>query len=277
MLQARTWLPRAEGVVRLAFKTRGAATVLDTLHQAGAARARFPSPHEGGGEGQAQAILLNMAGGLTGGDRFDVDVHVQAGAAATVSTAAAEKIYRSRDGEPAQLRVSAHVDAQASLAWLPQPTILFDRSAFARHTHVELGPGATFLGAEGLIFGRAAMGERVESGSVRDVWRIRRDGRLVFADALRLDGSIARMLDRPAVLDGGHATAVLIYAAPGAPGRVEEIRTLLAPATSTVGVTAVNEILLLRAIAKDGRTLQADLRPAIEALSGRRMPRIWQC
>lgn len=263
--------------MRLAFKRRGAATALDTLHQAGAARARFPNPHEGDKLGQAQAILLNMAGGLTGGDRFDIDLDLAQGATATVSTAAAEKIYRSRDGEPAHLRVAARLALEARLNWLPQPTILFDRSAFERHTHIDLAGNATFLAAECLIFGRAAMGEAVEQGSVRDVWRVRRDGRLVFADTLKLDGRISTMLDRPAVLAGSHATATLVYVAPDASARRDEIRELVVSAESNIGVSTFNEILLLRATAKDGRTLQNDLRPAIEALSGRQMPRIWQC
>lgn len=277
MLQARTWLPRAEGTLRLSFKRRDGITALDGLHQAGAGRARFPAAHEAQGTGRAHAVLLNMAGGLTGGDRFDIDVNMQAGAAASIATAAAEKIYRARDDEPARLRVTARLAPKARLDWLPQPTILFDRSAFERHTTIDLDGSATLLAAECLIFGRAAMGESVEHGHVRDVWRIRRDGRLVFADTLRLDGRIAKMLDRPAVLAGSLATATVIYIAPGGAARLDAIRELVAGAESNIGVSAFNEILLLRAVAKDGRTLQAELRPVLEALSGHELPRIWQC
>jgi urease accessory protein len=277
VLQARTWLPRAEGTLRLSFKQRDGITALDDLHQAGAGRARFPTAHEAQGTGRAHAVLLNMAGGLTGGDRFDIDVDMQAGAEASIATAAAEKIYRARDDEPARLRVTARLAPNARLDWLPQPTILFDRSAFERHTTIDLKGSATLLAAECLIFGRAAMGESVEQGHVRDVWRIRRDGRLVFADTLRLDGRIAAMLDRPAVLAGSLATATVIYIAPGSAARLEAIRELVAGAESNIGVSTFNEILLLRAVAKDGRTLQAELRPVLEALSGHELPRIWQC
>lgn len=263
--------------MRLAFKARDGATALDTLHQAGAGRARFPNPLEGGAASQAQAILLNMAGGLTGGDSFDIDVALGAGAAATVTTAAAEKIYRSLDGDPARMRVDGTLGRDSHLLWLPQPTILFDRSALERRSSFDLAPGARLLTAECLIFGRAAMGEQVASGLVRDHWRIRRDGRLVYADTLHLSGAIAETLARPATFGGAGATATVIYAATDAASRLEEVRALIAPAHGTIGASAWGEILLLRGLAKDGRTLQLELRPVIEALSGRQLPRIWQC
>lgn len=274
MLQARSWLPRAEGTIRLGFKRRGPATALDVLHQAGAARARFPNPVD---NDRAEAILLNTAGGMTGGDRFDLGVTLDAGAEATVTTAAAEKIYRSRDGEPASLRVRLDLGQGASLAWLPQPTILFDQSWLDRRTEASLAGDARLLAAECLIFGRAAMGEDVHRGGCRDVWRVRRDGRLIFADTLRLDGTVADILDRPATLDGARASVMLVYIAADAAERVEAARALLEGAQCVAGISSWNGILLLRAIAKDGRTLQAEVRRVIELLSGRALPRIWQC
>ncbi len=263
--------------MRLAFKARDGATALDTLHQAGAGRARFPNPLEGGTSSQAQAILLNMAGGLTGGDSFDIDLALGEGAAATVTTAAAEKIYRSLDGEPARLHVDGTLSRDSHLLWLPQPTILFDRSALERRSSFDLVGNARLLTAECLIFGRAAMGEEVVSGGVRDHWRIRRDGRLIYADTLRLSGAISETLSRPATFGGARATATVIYAAADAVSRLDEVRALITSTQSTIGASAWGEILLLRGLAKDGRTLQMELRPVIEALSGRQLPRIWQC
>ena len=279
MLQARTWLPRAQATVRLSFKAQGGTTALDTLHQAGAGRARFPNPVEGGASSQAQAILLNMAGGLTGGDRFDVDLGMGAAARATVTTAAAEKIYRSLHGDPAHIRLDARLGADSALLWLPQPTILFDRAVLERRTSIDLDPRASLLAAEILIFGRTAMGEDVVSGSVADHWRIRRGGKLVYADTLRLSGAVAEQLGRPATLAGARATATVLYAAADAGQRLEAAREIIAalPAGASIGASTWGEILLLRGLAKDGRTLQVALRPVIEALSGRLLPRIWQC
>lgn len=283
MLQARTWLPRAHAIVRLSFKaqdgTPGSATALDTLHQAGAGRARFPNPTEGGAAAQAQAILLNMAGGLTGGDRFDIDVGMGRGARATVTTAAAEKIYRSLHGDPAHMRVDARLEADSTLLWLPQPTILFDRAVLERRTTIDVAPGARLLAAEVLIFGRTAMGEDVVTGGVTDHWRIRHGGKLIYADTLRLAGAVAAQLERRATFAGSRATATVLYVADDAAARLEPVREILAAAApgATIGASAWGQILLLRGLAKDGRTLQVALRPVIEALSGRLLPRIWQC
>jgi urease accessory protein len=274
VLQARSWLPRAEGTIRLGFKRRGAATALDVLHQAGAARARFPNP---GDTGRPEAVLLNTAGGVTGGDRFDVSVTLDPGAEATVTTAAAEKVYRSRDGEAATLCARLDLGAGASLAWLPQPTILFDRSRLDRRIEIELAGDARLLAAECILFGRAAMGEEVRHGGCRDVWRVRRDGRLILADTLRLDGAVADMLDRPATLDGARACTMLVYVAPDAAAQVDPVRALLDGTRSVAGVSSWNGILLVRAFADNGRTLQAEMRPVLELLSGRALPRIWQC
>ncbi len=136
MLQARSWLPRTQGSVRLELSRRDGATHLDVLHQAGAARARFPKPAAGA---PPEAVLLNTAGGLTGGDRMDLEVTLGAGAEATLTTAAAEKIYRARDGEASEIGVQLALGAGARLAWLPQATILFDGSRLDRRTEVAAG------------------------------------------------------------------------------------------------------------------------------------------
>lgn len=273
MLQTLSWLPRTEGSARLRFSRRGEQTRLDVLHQAGAARVRFPKP---AADAPPEAVLLNTAGGLTGGDRMRLDVALGDGAAATLTTAAAEKIYRARDGE-AEIRVQLGLGAGASLAWLPQPSILFDGSRLDRRTDVELADDSRFVGVEMLIFGRRAMGEEVNLGACRDAWRIRRNGALVFADTFRIDGAVAATLDRPATLAGARAAAMLIYVAGDAAARLEAVRSLLAKAQSAAGASAWNGLLVVRAFARDGRTLQDDIAPLARMLAGRPLPRVWQC
>lgn len=273
MLQARSWLPRTQGSVRLEFARRGEETGLAVLHQSGAARARFPSPSDGR---PPEAVLLNTAGGLTGGDRIDIAVTLAAGTQATVTTAAAEKIYRARDGE-AEIDVKLALAAGTRLAWLPQPTILFDQSRLNRRTEVGLAGDATLLAMETLIFGRMAMGEDVHRGACRDVWRIRRDGALVFADAFYVEGAIAEALDRPATLDGARAVAMLVYVGADAVARIDKARKLLETDQVTAGASTWNGLLLVRAMAGDGRVLQQVMAPLVEWLSGSPLPRVWQC
>jgi urease accessory protein len=273
VLQAVSWLPRTEGSVRVAFAQGGGRTALAGLYQAGAARVRFPKPVTGE---EPEAVLLNTAGGLTGGDRIGIAVTLDAHCSATVTSAAAEKIYRSLEGDT-KIRVQLDAGEKARLSWLPQPTLLFDRARLDRRTDVNLSGSSTFLAVETLIFGRAAMGEDVHRGAVRDAWRLRRDGRLVFADMLLADGSIADVLNRVATLDRARATALLLYAAPDAAARLDEVRALIEPAASTAGASAWNGLIVVRAAARDSRMLQKDLERLIASLAGRPLPRVWRC
>jgi len=273
VLKAAPWLPRTEGSVRLGLVRRGAATRVEVLHQLGAARVRFPRAAAGE---PLEAVILNTAGGLTGGDRFIISAALGVGASAVMTTAAAEKIYRSDHGRT-EMSVALSLEGNAALAWLPQPTIVFDRAALERTTTIELSAEATFLGVEMLIFGRAAMGESVTRGAVRDSWRLRRDGELVFADSFRLEGPIAAALARPALLAGARASGLVIYAAPDAGAAIERARASIGAAAGLVGVSTVNDLVLARAVAADGRTLQADLALLIGSLLRRPLPRIWKC
>jgi urease accessory protein len=271
MLDAR--LARTEGAVRLGFVRAEGQTAVASLRQSGAARVRFPKPGAGN---DPEAVLLNMAGGLTGGDRIDVEVDLAARSAATVTSAASEKIYRALDGE-AEVTVRLELDDGARLAWLPQPTILFDNARLDRRTDVAIAGSASFLAVETLVFGRSAMGEDVRHGAVRDSWRVRRDGRLVFADTFRVEGAVAGALDRGATLDGARAVAMLLWAAPKAETRLEEVRELLQETPCAAGASSWNALLVVRLAARDGQALLAALVPLIARLTGRPVPRVWQC
>ncbi len=177
------------------------------LHESGSLRVRFPSPE---GEGLS-AVLVNTAGGVAGGDRFDIDISAGEGARLTLTTAAAEKIYRATD-KAAELNIALKVADGAHLSWLPQETILFDRARMSRRIDIDLAEGASLLLCELAVFGRAAMGERMEQGAFVDRWRMRRGGRLIFAETVRLDGDIGEKLKRPAVAKSGGAigTALIV-------------------------------------------------------------------
>ena len=259
--------------MRLGLARAGEETRVAGLYQAGAGRVRFPKPAAGA---PLEAVLLNTAGGLTGGDRMGVDVTLAAGCRATVTSAAAEKIYRSLEGDT-EIRVGLDLGDNARLTWLPQPTILFDRARLDRRTEVSMSAGATLLAVELLIFGRTAMGEEINRGMVRDCWRLRRDGKLVFADTFLADGPIASTLDRGATLDGARATALVLYAAPDAASRLDDVRALLLDAAGAAGASTWNDLLVVRAAARDGRTLQKDLEPVMALLAGAPLPRVWQC
>jgi urease accessory protein len=267
-------LARARGRLDLGFKRRGGLTVLDTLFQEGCAKVRFPRQEGGALPG---AVLLNTAGGLTGGDRLVQSVRWGDGTAATVAGQAAERIYRSL-GDAAVIETRLSVGADAVAEWLPQETILFDRARLDRDLQIDLQADAEFLGVEAIVFGRTAMGETVRQGTLRDAWRIRRDGRLVYADALAVDGDPAAVLDRPGLGRGARAVATLLFVAPAAATLIDPLRAALAGAQGLAGASAWNGLLVARFAAPDGAVLRRDLISALGVLrAGRPLPRVWQC
>jgi urease accessory protein len=173
--------------VRVAFRQRAGATRLATLLSGRLRQGALPTPLPGQ---PPEPILINTAGGLTGGDRFAVEIDIQAGASATITSQACERVYRST-GDDARVTTRCACSG-GRLAWLPQETILFDGGQLSRSLEVDLEGDAEFLGVEAILFGRAAMGERVNAGALHDRWRVRRDGRLIFADDFRVGGRDCR-------------------------------------------------------------------------------------
>src|SRR4051812_43730550 len=166
----------AFSVKRVAGKTRRA-----EVHEAGSLRVRCP----GSPAAELEAVLINTAGGIAGGDRFDLDVKAGQGTRLVVTTAAAEKIYRSL-GPTSHVSVNLDVACGATLAWLPQETILFDQARLSRTIDVSLAADARLFLAEAIVFGRTGMGEVVEEGALLDHWRVRRGGKLIYAESVRL-------------------------------------------------------------------------------------------
>lgn len=262
---------RAHGRIALAIERMGERSGLRRLAESGSSRLRLP---RNGGRGPPEAVILNTAGGVAGGDRFDVAIDLGPGSKLVATTAAAERIYRS-DGTLATIATRLTLAAGAHLAWLPQETILFDAARLARRLDVDLDPGAAALLYEATAFGRAASAERVRDGVYEDRWRVRRGGRLVYADTLRLAGPISDLLDRPPVAAGGRALATLLYVAHDAEARLEEARERLAGAASECGASAWNGCLAVRWIAPAIEPLRADAARFITAFRGAPMPRVW--
>ena len=194
------------------FAAADGRTRLDRLYQSGSAKVRLP--RVGTGE-PLQAILINTAGGITGGDQLDYEVAVGDGAGAVVTTQAAERIYRRATGT-APIETTITVGAGGRLDWLPQETILFDRSSLTRRLAADVDETGSLLAVEAVVLGRAAMGEAVREASLNDVWRIRRGGRLVFADGIRLDGDARAIMAGRATGNGAAAFATVVLVAPDA-------------------------------------------------------------
>lgn len=242
-------------------------TRLTTLFQEGCAKIRLPHTYDP----SLQAVLINTAGGLTGGD--DVRWHVNAAPSArmVLTTQACERVYRSL-GDDATVATQIEVGSGAHLDWLPQETILFEGARLDRSLEVDLAPDASFFAIEAILLGREAMGEAARGAHLRDNWRIRRNGRLIHAEATRLDGDdLAR--DGLSLLAGANAFATLLYVGADAELKLDKVRAML---SGQSGASVIGERLVIRAMAPGGLALRRIITPIIAQLSGAgTLPRLW--
>ncbi|MGU3540531.1 urease accessory protein UreD [Methylobacterium sp. A54F] len=254
-----------------------APTRIRDLAESGPSRLRFPRP--GPGATALEAVLVNTAGGVACGDAFSVSLTAEAGSRLVLTTTAAEKIYRS-DGPVSTLATRVDLRGDARLAWLPQETILYDRARLARRFEADLAPGARLLAFEAIALGRAAHGERLTDAHLHDTWRIRRAGRLVYADDLRVEGPVTALMAGAAVGGGAGATALLLDVSPEAEGRLEEARArldaIIAGTPVEAAASAWNGHLAVRLLAPTIGMLRVAAARFLVGYRGVPLPRVWQ-
>jgi urease accessory protein len=261
---------RATGHIALSVVAAAGGSRRARVHEAGSLRVRFPNGHDAA---WLDAVVVNTAGGMAGGDRFDLGIDVGDGARLTVTTAAAEKIYRSL-GPNTDVGVTIAVGPGGSLSWLPQETILFDRARLRRTIDVEMAPDANLLLGEAVVFGRSAMGEIVADGCLFDRWRVRRNGALIFAETIKLDGPIAARLHETAIAANGAAVASVLKI-PGDEDATAAVSALQQEFAGDVGVSAWNGLAAARLVAPDGAALRHDLIAVLTAWGTGPLPRLW--
>jgi urease accessory protein len=262
---------RAVGRVAFSAAALNGRTRPARIAESGSMRIRLPRC-EGPG---LEAVIVNTAGGIACGDRFSIEIEAQPGASVTVATPAAEKVYRS-DGAVAELSVQLDLAPCARLDWLPQETLLFDRSRLARRLDVAMAPDARLTLFEAVVFGRAARAEQMTQGFYEDRWRIRRAGRLVHADTLRLGGPVAELLQKPSVAKGARALATFLHVAPDAEARIESVRRHLSPNEGCdAAASAWNGLLAVRFCAGTVEALRSAVCPFLVAFRGQPLPRVW--
>lgn len=280
-------LQRSVGQARVSFKDRNGQTCLDDMYQSGCAKIRLPRIE---GRTPLQAVLLNTAGGLTDGDRYDVTAVWGPDTVATVTTQAAERVYRARQ-EDAELSSRLTLSSGATALWIPQETIMFDGGRLNRTTEIDLAEDSTMLACESTVFGRTAMGEVVRHGRLRDQWRIRRDSELTWLDTFEVRDDISTVLDRPAVAHGARAIATVLYVGPKVDAMLSQVRDLNPTGATRIGSSVVNSVCVTRLLANTGQALRRDLMTLLKTLQNRilqptgttnavpliELPRVWHC
>lgn len=261
--------PRARGRIVVSSKLARGRSVLGGLHQAGSSKCLFPRSSSAA----LDAVVLNTAGGITGGDRYSVTGEAQTGTTLCLTTQACERAYRAQTGEVGQLRNMLTVGPQARIDWLPQETILYDGAALDRQLQIDLAADGRLLMVEPLVFGRAAMGERLGTLFLRDRIMINRAGVPLFHDALVLTGDASAHLAKPFVANGAGAMAAMVYVAPDAAGQLAPVRAML---PDTAGASLIgDDMLVARFLAIDSFELRRSLLPVLIRLKGGPLPRTW--
>ncbi len=271
-LDAPTQVPRearARGELRIEFAAAAGRTEISRLYETGGLRARRPNVASG-----CEAVIVNTAGGVAGGDHARIAVVAGEDADATVTTVAAEKIYRS-EGDPAHIEVFLTAHAGARLEWLPQETILFNKARLSRRLDVDMEATAALTVMECLVFGRLAMGEAKITGALHDCWRVRRAGKLIFAEDARYDGDVTARLDRPALGNGARASALFLHVASDAEKLVDPIRAALAECGCEWGASAWNGMAVARLLSPSPEVLRLAIVRMLQAVRGRGAPRVW--
>ncbi len=260
--------PRARGAVQLTAVASPRGTEIAKLRQSGSLKLVFPRA-----ETDLQAVLVNTAGGITGGDRFDVDLHAGPGARLTVTTQAAERAYRAQPMSTGRLDTRLTIGVGARLCWLPQETLLFEGSTLRRTLEVDMAEDATFLMVEPLVFGRAAMGEILRDARLTDAITVRVGGRPAYLDRLTLSGDVTAHLSRPTIAGGAGALATLLYVGAEAEAHLGPVRAML---EETAGASLIGpDLLAVRMLAPDSFDLRRSLIPVLTRLGGQALPRAW--
>jgi urease accessory protein len=260
---------RARAEARASFARVGARTEPERLFETGGLRWRFPRSSS-----PCEAAIVNTGGGVAGGDSYSVSLTLSEGAEVEATTPSAERIYRC-DGPAAAITTRLVLKPRARLVWLPPEPLIFDGARLERRLELDTSGEAEFLVAETLVFGRLAMGETRIDARIRDSWRVRRDGQLVFADETRIDHAGAT-LERKAVGAGARALSTIVAASPNIEARLPDLRAALEAIGPNVesGASAFEGLIVARLLAASFDQLRMGLVASIVALGGRK-PRLW--
>ena len=271
-------LQRADGCGRVVLSGSEMGVRIVDVFQRSPVRIMFPRV----GCAIEEAVLVNTAGGIAGGDRLEFGVTALASASIAVTSQAAEKVYRALN-EPARIATKLQACEAAKLAWLPQETIVFNWGRLSRETEVELSSGAELLALEWLVLGRAAHGEEMVGGHITDSWRVKKDGRLIWADCFRITDEVFPHVHRKALLSNCKAVATLIYFGPHLDARMEYLRDIAASLECHCAATSVAGLVIVRFAAKASYDLRLAVRDFLQQFSRElkpgpfRVPKIWLC
>ena len=236
------------------------------------------------------AIVVHPPGGVVGGDRLTLGIHIGQDAHALIATPGAAKWYKANQRVSSQ-HVSLTVAPGAALEYLPQETLFFDQAEVELTHEVELGLDARYIGCEILCFGRTASGESFNTGKVSQQTSIRQNGKLIWWEQGQLLGASSAGSHMNSALGLRGKTVSATLSAAGWQGTLpaallqamrEEVGAICAEdEDSAFGISAVKSVLLARYLGNSSQSARRamlcvwrHLRPELMGCEAV-VPRIW--
>ena len=273
---AITPMQRAIGTSKLAFEHDN----LQTFYQSGSAKAFLPKTYNQ----TLEAVLVNTAGGMAEGDQFNHEIDICAKSHVTVTTQTAERVYGAVGTGAATLSVKLNARDASHLHWLPQETILFENARLHRKIEAHLDADSSLMMLEMIVFGRTAMREYLTTGCYNDQWRIYREGQLVHAEAVAMEGDLAGHLGDDASMASHLSMATFVYLAVDAQARCDEAQRHFAapsptkPAINPVinsAVSAWHDKLVIRSLALNHAAHKKRFQTFLKSFRQIDNPRVW--
>jgi urease accessory protein len=272
-------LQRANAAGRIVLRGSDSGTEVVDVYQRFPTRIMLPTIDD---DTIKEAVVVNAAGGIAGGDRLEFEVTALGNSRVTVTSQAAEKIYRALD-RPGRILTRLKARDTARLAWLPQETIIFNSARVHRQMEIDLSPGTQLVALEWLVLGRTAHGEEVTRGYICDRWLVRRDGRLVWADSFRVADETFPHLRRRALLSNYNGIGTLLYFGPHLERRLEMLRDVTQSLACSFEATMVSGLIVVRLAAEASSDLRISLICMLQHLGREgdprpfRVPKMWLC
>ncbi len=271
--------------LRIGINRSGQRSILEDVAHEGPLRIQRPFYPEG--SELCHLYLLHPPGGLVSGDHLRIDARVASNAGALITTPSASKVYRANtQGTPQVQQTRLEVEADGSLEWLPQETILFDQAAAVLETEIHLQPASRMIAWELICLGRPHCNERFDSGFLRQRFSVWSRGVPLYLDHFSLTGGDA-LMQAPWGLQGLACVGTAILACggmsvPAINSLVDELRQAV-PASDTLqaAVTRLRSLIVVRLLGADTEAAKQVLEriwvQARPVLLGRdaSIPRIW--
>lgn len=222
--------------------------------------------------------ILHPPGGVVGGDQLTINVNVDSGAHALITTPASGKFYRCDERQASQSQ-NLRIDDGGILEWLPQETILFDQAKVKTHTSIELGEHGKLLAWEIMCLGRPASGEGFDNGYCQQCFEITRQGQKLLVERARLEGGSDLLSAKWGMQE---YTVLGVMVVSSADSELQTLARGVEPvSTGLNSVTLIDDLMICRCLGHQGievrefftRIWQA-IRPAWIGREAE-LPRIW--